>query len=122
MITRVVAISALVATWSLTGYTAESSLPRAAWGAPPVKVTHEGDVWIISGKRNSVTLNETNLGLVAENGAVQWAMAPSGTNDMLVKAGGREFYVRLNDAKKIAIEPYDTGFKTGLKISLRDWA
>ncbi|MGH3627562.1 MAG: DUF5696 domain-containing protein, partial [Sciscionella sp.] len=38
-----------------------------------------------------------------------------------VKQGGKEFPLRLADATEISIAPYDTGFKTGVKITLSDW-
>jgi len=40
---------------------------------------------------------------------------------MLVKARGEEVSLRLADAKRISVVPYDTGFKTGVKISLAGW-
>ena len=96
-------------------------LPREQWGAPVVKVSHEGRKWIIAGKKNRVTLNEGDLALAVQAGAVQWTMLPSGANDMLVKSRGKEFYLRLADAQNISIVPYDTGFRTGVKIILQNW-
>ena len=116
-----IVILLLVATLSLPFRGVASSLSREEWGAPPVKVTHEGSDWRIAGRHNSVTLNETNLALVVQNGPARWAMEPSATNDMLVKSGDKEFYLRLRDARKITIEPYDAGFKVGVKVTLRDW-
>src|SRR5262249_34970802 len=51
----------------------------------------------------------------------KWAMVPSSTNDMIAKASGAEFPLRLVDAEKISIEPYDTGFKIGVKITASGW-
>ena len=96
-------------------------LPREEWGAPAVAVTHAGGKWIIAGKKNKVTLNESDLALRVQAGVAEWSMMPSSAKDMLVKANGEEFYLRLADAKKISIVPYDTGFKTGVKISLSQW-
>jgi len=48
-------------------------------------------------------------------------MAASAPKDMLVKSAGEEFHLRLADAKKIEIVPFDTGFKTGVKIVLSQW-
>ncbi|HMH42581.1 MAG TPA: DUF5696 domain-containing protein, partial [Pyrinomonadaceae bacterium] len=96
-------------------------VPRADWGAPAVTVTHQGGQWIIAGKKNKLWLNESDLALRVEAGVTEWKMAPSSTRDMLVRGKGEEFYLRLADAKKISIVPYDTGFKTGVKISLSDW-
>jgi len=96
-------------------------LPREQWGAPAVSVTHSGRNWIIAGKRNKVTLNESDLALRVDAGSAQWTMVPSGAKDMLVKSRGKEFYLRLADAQNISIVPYDTGFRTGLKIILQNW-
>ncbi|HKC66071.1 MAG TPA: DUF5696 domain-containing protein [Pyrinomonadaceae bacterium] len=96
-------------------------LPREEWGAPAVAVTHAGGKWVIAGKKNKVTLNESDLALRVQAGAAEWMMTPSSAKDMLVKMKDEEFYLRLADAKKISIVPYDTGFKTGVKISLSQW-
>src|SRR3954452_1011311 len=106
---------------SQTKQAASQPLPRAEWGAPEVTVTRAGDRWTIAGKKQTVTLNASTLALEIKSGPTTWAMVPSGANDMLVKSRGEEFPLRLADAKHIAIEPYDTGFKTGVKITLGDW-
>src|SRR5262249_26308648 len=93
-------------------------LPREQWGAPLVTVSHGEGKWVIAGKKNRVTLNESELALSVRAGPANWAMVPSSAKDMLVKSRGEEFYLRLADARKIEIKPYDTGFKTGVKISL----
>ncbi|MGH9969021.1 MAG: DUF5696 domain-containing protein [Pyrinomonadaceae bacterium] len=97
------------------------TLPREEWGAPPIKVSHAGGRWTIAGKKNTVTLNQADLSLVVQAGPARWSLMPSVARDMFVKTGGEEIYVRLADARKITIEPYDTGFKTGVKISLSQW-
>jgi hypothetical protein len=98
------------------------TLSREQWGAPGVTVTHAEGKWTIAGKKNTVTLNETNLALTVQAGSAKWAMAPSGTKDMLVQNAGTELYLRLADAKEIQVVPYDTGFKTGVKIKLARWS
>jgi hypothetical protein len=115
------AISGLLAAASVAAAAADSPLAREQWGAPLVNVSRADGNWVIAGKHNVVTLNETNLAMSVQNGSARWAMVPSGAQDMLVKCGGKEFYVRLADAKEIAITPYDTGFKTGVKIKLTQW-
>ena len=97
------------------------TLPRAEWGAPPVAVSHANGKWLITGQKNKVLLDEKDLGITIQNGSANWAMVPSGAKDMTLKASGSEFPVRLADADKIAIEPYDTGFKTGVKLTLTGW-
>ena len=96
-------------------------LPREEWGAPAVNVSRAEGKWIIAGKKNKVTLNESDFALSVQAGPAKWAMVPSSAKDMLVRSRGEEFYLRLADARKIEIEPYDTGFKTGVKISLGEW-
>ena len=95
-------------------------VPRADWGAPMVNVTNTGGTWIIDGKKQTVTL-DTNFALDVNAQGVDWRMFPSGTNDMIVQYRGQQFPLRLTDARKIDIEPYDTGFKTGIKITLSDF-
>ena len=92
--------------------------PREDWGAPAVTVTQDGGHWVIAGKTQKVTLDQSDLRMKVEAGTVVWAMGPSSKEDMLVKSEGEEFYVRLADAGKIDITPYDTGFMTGVKITL----
>src|SRR5215467_360351 len=96
-------------------------LPREQWGAPAVSVSHAGGKWIVAGRKNKVTINESDFALGVQAGPANWAMVPSSAEDMLVRSRGEEFYLRLADARRIEIEPYDTGFKTGVKISLGEW-
>jgi hypothetical protein len=76
---------------------------------------------MIAGQKNKVLLDEKDLGISIQNGSANWTMVPSGPKDMIAKSGGGEFPLRLADAEKISIEPYDTGFKTGIKITLNGW-
>jgi Family of unknown function (DUF5696) len=96
-------------------------LPREECGAPAVTVTRAGRAWVIAGRKNKVTLDESNLSIKVQAGDAVWEMVPSSPKDMLVRSGGEEFHVRLADARKISVEPYDTGFKTGVKITLGGW-
>jgi Family of unknown function (DUF5696) len=98
-----------------------SLLPRAEWGAPLVGVSHKNGEWVITGQKQIVTLDEHNLALHIQAGSVRWDLLPSATNDLLVKWQGKEFPLCLADARSISIMPYDTGFKTGIKITLTDW-
>lgn len=97
------------------------TLPRAEWGAPPVAISHSNGKWLIAGRTNKVALDEKDLSLSVQNGDAKWTMVPSGTNDMIVKAHGAEFPLQLADAGTISIEPYDAGFKTGIKLTLSGW-
>jgi hypothetical protein len=91
---------------------------RVQWGAPAINVSHSAGKWIIAGRKNTITLSESNLGLSVEAGSARWRMMPSTVKDSLVKSRGQEFQLRLADARRIAIVPYETGFKTGIKIGL----
>jgi hypothetical protein len=96
-------------------------LPREQWGAPAVTVSHTEGKWIISGKTNKVILYESDLSVKVQAGSVNWMMLPSLENDMLVKSKGEEFYLHLANAGRIDITPYDTGYKTGVKIHLEQF-
>src|ERR1700743_3646536 len=95
------------------------TLPRADWGAPQVSISHSNGKWFIAGQKNKVTLDEKDLAITIQNGSANWAMVPSGPKDMTAKLRGSdaEFPLRLADAEKIDIEPYDTG----LKLTLSGW-
>jgi hypothetical protein len=77
-------------------------------------VSHGGGKWTIAGKKQTIILNESDLALAVRAGPDVWAMVPSGPHDMLAKARGEEFSLRLADANRLVIVPYDTGFKTGM--------
>jgi hypothetical protein len=87
-------------------------------GAAQITVTHFASEWKLAGRKNSVVLNEKDLAVTINAGPATWKMIPSSGQDMLVGAGGDEFHVRLADAGKIHIVPYQTGFKTGVKLIL----
>ncbi|HXT10242.1 MAG TPA: DUF5696 domain-containing protein [Candidatus Angelobacter sp.] len=112
-----IAVAFLVSTAPLLAQT----LPRAEWGAPLVSISHANGKWLIAGQTNKVLIDEKDLGISIDNGSAHWAMVPSGPKDMTVRTSRGEFPLRLADADKIAIEPYDTGFKTGVKITLTGW-
>jgi Family of unknown function (DUF5696) len=105
----------------LSAQTNPPPLTRADWGAPLVDVSHTDGQWIIRGQKQVVTLDEKNLALHIQAGPAKWDMVPSATNDMLVRWHGKLFPVRLADARNISIVPYDTGFETGVKLTLSGW-
>ncbi len=119
--TRALGILLMLAVECSAESASQSPLPREQWGAPIVDVSHADGKWIIAGKNQTVTLDKKTLALEVNAQSIVWKMPVSPTNDMIVKIGGEEFPLRLMDAKKISIEPYDTGFKTGVKITLGDW-
>jgi len=94
---------------------------RDQWGAPMVSVTGEGGIWTIVGKTNKVTLNENDLSVRIVAGKEQWGLVPSAVGDLIARVNRRDFKLRLADARKKTVVPYETGFKTGVKISLSGW-
>ncbi|HJZ82277.1 MAG TPA: DUF5696 domain-containing protein [Pyrinomonadaceae bacterium] len=88
----------------------------------PVTVSHQNGTWIIAGRKNRVTLNDRNLAINIETTSARWSTVASSSHDMLVKTGAEEFTAGLSQAGKIEIVPFDTGFKTGVKISLSEWS
>jgi hypothetical protein len=95
---------------------ATEKLPREQWGAPRIAVKHEKGKWIIAGKKQQVELDDTNLALQIRAAATTWNLLPSGAEDLLVKSDGKESHVGLATLPR-TIEPYDTGFKTGVKLT-----
>lgn len=100
---------------------AQEPRPREEWGAPVVTVSHEADRWVIAGRKNRVTLTESDLSIRIDAGAARWNLVSSAEDDMLVRSRGEEFFVRLTDAGKVDIAPYDTGYATGVKITLQQF-
>ncbi len=98
-----------------------STPARDQWGAPLVHVSHREGEWKIVGKRNRLTLRESDLSIHVQAGPVAWDMVASQPDDMLVKWQGELFQVRLADAGRTKITPYATGFKTGVKIRLEQF-
>ena len=113
--------AALLLTVTFSTVLRAQQLSREQWGAVPISVTHSGAKWVIEGKTNRVTLNEKDLALSIQAGPAQWNMMPSKPGDMLIRSKGERLSLRLADAKKISIVPYDAAFKTGVKIALSGW-
>ncbi len=106
---------------TLTSIVSGRQLQRAEWGAPSIAVTHANGKWVIAGRKNAVTLSESDLSISVQAGPASWSMMPSVRGDMIVRAGGEESPLRLADARQIAVTRFDTGFKTGVKINLSQW-
>jgi hypothetical protein len=88
----------------------------------PVTVSHQGSKWLVKGKVNSFTLNERDLSVSIEAGPAQWQLMPSKLGDIIVRSKSEELSLRIADAKKLSVVSYDTGFKTGVKLSLSGWS
>jgi hypothetical protein len=91
---------------------------RADWGAVPVTVSHADGKWSIVGQKQKVTLEEKTLAITVTAGPVNWVMAASEPDDMVIRSQGEDFIAALASAEKIEITPYDLGYKTGVKIRL----
>ena len=100
---------------------ATAQVSREQWGAPDIKVAHANGKWIIAGKKNTVTIDESDLAMKVQAGAAVWQMVPSSANDLLIRSRGTDSSLRLADAARKTITLYDTGFKTGVKIVLSGW-
>jgi hypothetical protein len=96
-------------------------ISRDQWGAPAVRISSSAGKWTIAGKENRVTLNESDLRLSVQARGTSWEMSPSSATDLLIKSNGTEVFVRLADAAKKSFERYETGFKSGVKITLEGW-
>jgi hypothetical protein len=75
-------------------------------------------VWTVRGAKNTVVLNERDLSVNIRAGSVTWKMVPSSDHDMLVGSGGDRFWVSLAAASTMRVEKYETGFKTGVRLTL----
>lgn len=96
-------------------------LTRDQWGAPAISVSGQGGSWTVVGKKTKVTLNEADLSMTIDTGSEQWKLKPSTLGDLNVRARGRDIKLRLADARKKTGVKYDTGFKTGIKLTLSGW-
>jgi len=114
--------AAVLAAAGLAGIVASGqqvSIPEQEdWGAPAVTVTRTGGNWVIAGQRHKVILDAADLSMTIETGPVRWELLPSAADDLTAEAVDKVFPLRLTDAGKIEISPYETGFKSGVKIQL----
>jgi hypothetical protein len=94
---------------------------RPEWRASAAAVVQSENVWEIRGRNTAVRFDSRGLGISVQREGSSWAMSPSCLGDFVVNAGGKAVALRLADAKSIRAETYDTGFKTGVKLTLHDW-
>ena len=75
-----------VCAWLAAFTAAAFAQPRspADTGAPQVTVTHSGSQWTLAGKKQTVTLDASNLAIAVHAGPTVWAMMPSSAGDLLV--------------------------------------
>ena len=88
------------------------------WGTPSVLVVQEEGKWLIKGRQYRVQLDPTTLETVVQTQSRKWSLSPSSASDLAVEAAGKTYSLRLADAGKREVSPYQTGFKTGVKIAL----
>ena len=93
-----------------------------AWAAPAsaqgVTVSHAGGLWTLHGQKNIVELNDRDLSMTIHAGPAVWKMVPSSSQDMLVGVGAAPSWLSLAAAGHMQIDPYKTGFKTGVRLIL----
>jgi hypothetical protein len=63
-------------------------------------------------------LNKRDLGVNIRSSGATWKMVRSSDHDMLVGLGGDRFWLSFAAAGSMRIEPYETGFKSGIRITL----
>lgn len=86
-----------------------------------ISVRYENDKWIITGQRRVISLSRPNLEMTIKAGPLKWLMLPANDNDLTVEAEGKRLSLSFMNAGKMEFSPYETGFKTGVKIVLRDF-
>jgi len=99
-----------------------SAAQQDNWGSPKVQVLQEEEKWTIKGLKNRIELNPSDLQMTVYAGSRKWSMIPSFSGDLIVENSGVRLSLRLADAGKKEISSYQTGFKTGIKIALEDFA
>lgn len=105
----------------------DSHVPAATqdqedWGNPKVHVSQEQERWIVKGLRNCFELDPSDLQMTVTAGSQAWSMVPSSGGDLIVESAGERLSLRLADAGKKQVSSYQTGFKSGVKITLADFA
>ncbi|MFC1635254.1 DUF5696 domain-containing protein [Planctomycetota bacterium] len=88
------------------------------WAAPHVKILQEKTRWIVEGSQNRIELQISDLQMTVHAKNRTWLMIPSFSGDLIVDISDQRLSLRLADAAKKQIDPYYTGFKSGLKITL----
>jgi hypothetical protein len=92
---------------------------QTPWDGPAVTVSQQAGTWTIAGKKNKVTINAYDLSIKVEAGGVNWNMMPSAPGDLVVQSRGRRIPLRIAGGGQQTIEPFDAGYKKGVKISER---
>jgi hypothetical protein len=86
--------------------------------APLVRFDTNAGLWRVTGSRNRLELDPTNLACRVETRTATWRMLPSQLADLQVRQESKSVPLQLASAVQKQITPYSTGFQTGLKIEL----
>jgi hypothetical protein len=68
-----------------------------------------------------VDLNPATLQMTVRIGDRTWSTVASFAGDLVAEAAGKTYSLRLADAGRRQVSRYETGFKTGVRISLGDF-
>ncbi len=98
--------------------TSTSPIPPALTPPPTVTFDTNTAVWRVTGSRNRLDLNPTNLACRVETRAAVWRLLPSQPGDLQVRHDDKSVPLQLASAERKLIAPYSTGFQTGLKLEL----
>ena len=94
---------------------------QSDYGSPKVQVQEEEGLWVLRGEKIRMELNPATLQMIIRSGDRAWSTVASFAGDLVAEASGNTYVLRLADAGKRQVSPYETGFKTGVKVSLADF-
>ena len=83
-----------------------------------ISVGRQDQLWVITGRRRKVTFDPASLRMVVHGGGVAWALRPSRQGDVIVQVGQERAELRLADAVRRTVTPFDTGERVGIKAVL----
>ena len=90
-------------------------------GISRMQVVREGERWTVRGSKSRLQFDPCDLQITLHTTGPTWSMAPSFNGDLVVENAGQRLSLRLADAGKKDISPYQTGFKGGLKVILAEF-
>ncbi len=102
-------------------YVCSGKLVQTGWGNPKVNVKQDASQWTIRGERLTVVVDPNTLAMQIRDEDISWNTAGSTQGDLTIEHNGKNIPLCLKDAKQIKIEPYETGFMSGIKIQLNDY-
>src|SRR4030042_2414321 len=102
-------------------FVCSGKLTQSEWGNPKVDVKQETSQWTIRGERLTVVVDPYTLAMQIRDKDVSWNIEGSTQGDLTIEHDGRNIPLCLKVAKEIKIEPYETGFMSGIKIQLNDY-